>query len=51
MIVVAMRALRIALFALGSIALLAIFPCRRIPEYRPGEITSYDNRDLEGEPA
>jgi hypothetical protein len=30
-------ALKIALFA-GSVALLAIFPSRQLPDYRPGEV-------------
>lgn len=33
-----LRALKIAFFVLGSLALLAIFPCGRLPDYRPGEI-------------
>lgn len=33
-----LRALKIAFFVLGSIALLAIFPCGRLPDYRPGEV-------------
>ena len=33
-----LRALKIAFFALGSLALLAIFPSRRLPDYRPGEV-------------
>lgn len=33
-----LRALKIAFFALGSVALLAIFPSRRLPDYRPGEV-------------
>ncbi len=31
-------ALKIAFFALGSVALLAIFPCGRLPDYKPGEV-------------
>ena len=27
-----------AFFALGSIALLAIFPFRQLPDYKPGEV-------------
>jgi len=33
-----LRALRIAFFLLGSVALLAIFPSNRLPDYRPGEV-------------
>lgn len=33
-----LRALKIAFFALGAVALLAIFPSRRLPDYRPGEV-------------
>ncbi len=33
-----LRALKIAFFALGLLALLAIFPSRRLPDYRPGEV-------------
>ena len=33
-----LRALKIAFFILGTLALLAIFPCGRLPDYRPGEI-------------
>lgn len=32
-----LRALKIAFFVLGSLALLAIFPCGRLPDYRPGQ--------------
>ncbi len=31
-------ALKIAFFALGSLALLAIFRCGRLPNYKPGEV-------------
>jgi hypothetical protein len=34
-----LRALKIAFFVLASVALLAIFPSRRLPNYRPGEVT------------
>jgi len=33
-----LRALKIAFFTLGSVALLAIFPCRMLPSYRPDEV-------------
>jgi MFS family permease len=33
-----LRALKIAFFALGSLALLAIFPSRSLPDYKPGEV-------------
>jgi len=34
-----LRALKIAFFALACVALLAIFPSRSLPDYRPGEVT------------
>jgi len=33
-----LRALKIAFFVLGCLALLAIFPATKLPNYRPGEI-------------
>src|SRR5690606_8232949 len=33
-----LRALKIAFVVLGSLSLLAIFPCGRLPEHRPGEV-------------
>lgn len=33
-----LRALKIAFFALGLVSLLAIFPSRQLPDYRPGEV-------------
>lgn len=33
-----LRALKIAFFVLGSLALLSIFPCGRLPDYLPQEI-------------
>ena len=39
-----LRALKIAFFALGSVALLAIFPSRRLPDYRPGEVPATDSK-------
>lgn len=33
-----LRALKVAFFILGSLALLSIIPCGRLPDYRPGEI-------------
>ena len=36
------RALQVAFFVLGSLALLSIFPCGRLPDYRPGEIPEED---------
>jgi len=35
-----LRALKIAFIILAGLALLAIFPCSRLPDYRPGEIPS-----------
>ena len=35
-----LRALKIAFFILAGLALLAIFPCSRLPDYRPGEVPS-----------
>ena len=37
-----LRALQVAFFVLGSLALLSIFPCGRLPDYRPGEIPEED---------
>lgn len=37
-----LRALKIAFFTLGAIALLAIFPSRMLPDYLPGEIPGDD---------
>jgi MFS family permease len=33
-----LRALKVAFLALGALSLLAIFPARRLPAYRPGEV-------------
>jgi MFS family permease len=33
-----LRSLKIAFLALGSLSLLAIFPARRLPAYKPGEV-------------
>jgi len=38
-----LRALKIAFFVLGSIALLCILPSGRLPDYRPGEIPCDDD--------
>jgi len=35
-----LRSLKIAFLALGSLSLLAIFPARRLPAYKPGEVPS-----------
>jgi predicted MFS family arabinose efflux permease len=35
-----LRALKIAFFALAGIALMAIFPCRFLPDYRPEQVPS-----------
>ena len=35
-----LRALKIAFFALGLVSLVAIFPSRQLPDYRPGEVPS-----------
>ena len=40
-----LRALKIAFFALACVALLAIFPSRRLPDYRPGEVTRRATRE------
>jgi MFS family permease len=40
-----LRALKIAFFVLGSVALLCIFPSGRLPDYRPGEVPSEDELD------
>lgn len=37
-----LRALKVAFFVLGSLALLSILPCGRLPDYRPGEIPDED---------
>lgn len=37
-----LRALQVAFFVLGSLALLSIFPCGCLPDYRPGEIPEED---------
>ena len=34
------RALKIGFLSLSGLALLALFPCRWLPDYRPGEIPS-----------
>jgi len=33
-----LRSLKIAFLALGAVSLLAIFPARRLPRYKPGEV-------------
>jgi hypothetical protein len=33
-----LRSLKVAFLALGSVSLLAMFPIRRLPAYRPGEV-------------
>jgi MFS family permease len=35
-----LRALKIAFFAMGTLSLLAIFPARLLPDYRPGQVPS-----------
>ena len=40
-----LRALKIAFFGVGSVALLAIFPLRQSPDYKPGKVPG---DDLEG---
>lgn len=37
-----LRALQVAFFVMGSLALLSIFPCGRLPDYRPEEIPEED---------
>jgi len=37
-----LRALQIAFFVMGTLALLSIVPCGRLPDYRPGEIPEED---------
>jgi MFS family permease len=44
-----LRALQVAFFVMGSLALLSIIPCGRLPDYRPGEIP--DEEHMEPEPA
>jgi MFS family permease len=39
-----LRALKIAFFVLGSVALLAIFPSGRLPDYNPGEVPAENNQ-------
>ena len=41
-----LQALKIAFFILAGLALLAIFPCGRLPDYRPGEIPSDQPRGI-----
>jgi MFS family permease len=41
-----LQALKIAFFILAGLALLAIFPCGRLPDYRPGEVPSDQPRGL-----
>jgi hypothetical protein len=43
-----LRALKIAFFALGALSLLAIFPSRMLPDYKPGEVPSSKIQDHEG---
>ena len=33
-----LRALKVAFFALGCLSTLAVFPSRKLPDYRPGEV-------------
>jgi hypothetical protein len=35
-----LRALKIVFLVLGGVALIAIFPTSRLPDYRPGEVPS-----------
>lgn len=37
-----LRSLKIAFFVMGTLALLAIFPCGMLPGYRPGDIPDED---------
>ena len=37
-----LRALRLSFFVLAGLALLAVVPSRRLPDYRPGDITEQD---------
>lgn len=37
-----LRALKVAFFILGTLALLSIFPSGRLPDYKPGEIPDED---------
>jgi hypothetical protein len=41
-----LQALKIAFFILAGLALLAVFPCGRLPDYRPGEIPSDQARGI-----
>ena len=43
-----LRALKIGFFALGGLSLLAIFPSRMLPDYKPGEVPSDKTQDREG---
>ncbi len=37
-----LRALQVAFFILGSLAILSIFPCGRLPDYIPGDVPADD---------
>jgi MFS family permease len=39
-----LRSLKIAFLALGAVSLLAIFPARRLPRYKPGEVPPESGR-------
>jgi MFS family permease len=44
-----LRALKVAFLAMGSLSLLAIFPSRLLPDYKPGEVPSSKIQDRKGE--
>lgn len=43
-----LQALRLSFFVLAGLALLAAVPSRRLPDYRPGEITEQDAQSASG---
>lgn len=45
-----LRALQVAFFVLGTLALLSILPCGKLPDYRPGEIPEEDRLSPQAEP-
>jgi hypothetical protein len=45
-----LRALKIGLLTMAGLALLAIFPAGRLPDYKPGEIPEPDEIPVAAEP-
>jgi hypothetical protein len=45
-----LRALKIGLLALAGLAVLAIFPAGRLPDYKPGQIPEPDENLVAAEP-